>query len=388
MGGNSHQRKMARKADDRLANNLAEKIVGRLGIQPDTLRVRLLRFWRSTPVWGVLGILAGAALSHLTFDFLFVGGWIALSYEVIRARLFSNRTWTTIGNSIIVLVLGVAVMGVWKISPRPKDPPTLDQQFDAFAKRFPWLASAPVTTSQKEVAPNRQERSQADLSISNPRIDQSLRTRSSVWVRQMYTFLDDKHSQTPDSRDTLPLFREKFGDQLAALRDGFAQYGLSDHDLNLVADPGQQFTASDEGIKRVLDSINNISKWLPVEESYKGMSDSDVAARTLSMVKDISERVSRAFTSLSTGPDTPDGVRFHFSIEYKKYCFDTVRDLRGVSIKRLGPPMDADESLAFSELMEVVTDMTKSSRSIAVVRDYVPYLRKLGNRLTEKSETH
>lgn len=358
--------------------------------------------------WGVLGWIVGCLLAvsaivlvfgqyvlanicfavTATFIFAKIIQLAVFSQELILGRvLFTFVLFGVVGVLIVETVRGVNRFAASKKSGTTATATAGSQPFSTTEKTPPLKESKPEPAN----APNESKpaipspRTESTKSPPFPAPEGSLRMSSSAEVRQMFEFLDERHRQAPNSPDTLPLFRHKFGNQLAALRDEFAQYGLSDSLLDVTADPGRPLSATHEGIKKLLDSINKMSQWLPVEEPYRETSDADVAARILSVAKNVSERANRAYARL-TGPEPPDGVRFHFLVEYRDCCLNAVRDLRGVCIKRLGPPIDSDESQAFRDLMDVMTGTSGNSGSIAVTLDYAPHLQQLGERLKEKSQ--
>jgi hypothetical protein len=75
--------------------------------------------------------------------------WVIFTFEIVKVGLFEKRKivlnfTASIGMAV---VLAGALYGAWKLSPPAKDPPSLDQQLDALAKRFPWLTKPPPSGS-------------------------------------------------------------------------------------------------------------------------------------------------------------------------------------------------------------------------------------------------
>jgi hypothetical protein len=118
--------------------------------QPEqTTRNSLSTFWGSTPVWGAIGVLIGAIAAQISLKLLFVAAWAVLFMEFIRAGFFRSPLFKLLGNAIVGLLLAFAFTQLWRVTPRSPESPTLDQQLDAFAQRFPWLKQPPqITTVQ------------------------------------------------------------------------------------------------------------------------------------------------------------------------------------------------------------------------------------------------
>jgi hypothetical protein len=163
--GNSKQRKQAKKADERIkgmVRNELERISGKDipgtegSLQPqhgkgaDT-KEKLRTFWSSTPFWAVLCMLVGAVGSQLSLNLLFFIGWAVVLFEFIRMGFVDSRKFRVVGNSIAGLLLAVLFVGLWRISPKPQTPPSLDQEMDAFARRFPFLKSQAATPQMDEL---------------------------------------------------------------------------------------------------------------------------------------------------------------------------------------------------------------------------------------------
>lgn len=153
-GGNSQQRKKAKKAQERMANDLADKIAKRLEpksttseespkTEAVTLRTRLSGFWGSTPVWGGIGILVGAIASQVSLKLLFAAVWGIFLFEFVRVGFFARRFGRVVGNFVTGVILALGFIALWRITPKPKDPATLDQQMDALAHKFPFLTAPP-----------------------------------------------------------------------------------------------------------------------------------------------------------------------------------------------------------------------------------------------------
>jgi hypothetical protein len=158
-GGNSHQRKMAKKAEERIAEEVAKKVAEQLETKSATSSVlmpntkesvpsfssKLGSFWGSTPIWGAIGVLIGAIVSQVSIRLLFIVVWAVVFMEFVRVGFFERRLVKVFGNIAFGLGLGFVFFQLWKFSPKPKEPPTLDQYAETLAHRFPWLNNPPQT---------------------------------------------------------------------------------------------------------------------------------------------------------------------------------------------------------------------------------------------------
>ena len=150
-GGNSHQRRSKKRLDQSVADALL-----RLGPHPTAAGDRSTEaqappkeashkwanLWRSTPIWGAIGVLAGTLLAQVSVILVFVGVWLVFCIEFVSLRLIGNKPIRYICNVTFMVALAATFWGLWLVAPRPSTPPTLDQQMDAFAKRFPELLHA------------------------------------------------------------------------------------------------------------------------------------------------------------------------------------------------------------------------------------------------------
>jgi hypothetical protein len=118
--------------------------------EPSTAK-RISTFWRSTPIWGGLGVLSGAIASQLSLKLLFVAVWGIFLFEVIRVGFFSGMVRKIVGNLLAGFLLAVIFFYLYRVSPKPKESPTLDQQADAVvdkvSKKFPWLSEPPTKST-------------------------------------------------------------------------------------------------------------------------------------------------------------------------------------------------------------------------------------------------
>jgi len=104
-----------------------------------TPRKKFAELWASTPVWGIIGVLVGAIVSQISLNLIFALTWAVLCFEFVRLRIFESKLPRYAANLAFSIMLGAACIFVLDILPKPKEQPSLDQQLDAFAARFPFL---------------------------------------------------------------------------------------------------------------------------------------------------------------------------------------------------------------------------------------------------------
>lgn len=92
-------------------------------------------------------MLGGALASQLSLRLLFAAVWGIFLFEVIRVGFFSSKIGKITGNIVTGLSLVVLFFALYRVSPKPKELPTLDQQADAVVdkvtKKLPWLSAPP-----------------------------------------------------------------------------------------------------------------------------------------------------------------------------------------------------------------------------------------------------
>ncbi len=87
-------------------------------------------------------MLAGALISPHTFKYLYIFAYFVVCVGFLRARLFTGlQSWilSVVANLIVCSLLGIAFWTIWPIVPQSKEPPSLDEQLDAFGRKFPIL---------------------------------------------------------------------------------------------------------------------------------------------------------------------------------------------------------------------------------------------------------
>lgn len=108
-----------------------------------SIETRFHRVWTSTPIWGALGVLLGAIVGHISRLLLFVFVGVVIWVDLMRVGFFVNwnRALKVSGNAGLAVIVGIALVVVWELSPAPKEQPTFDQQVEMFidkiGRKFP-----------------------------------------------------------------------------------------------------------------------------------------------------------------------------------------------------------------------------------------------------------
>jgi hypothetical protein len=112
---------------------------------------KLHTLWGSTPFWTGLGVLGGLIVSQFSQRYaqaiVSLVVWFIGTLEVVKIGLFTGKKrifLNAITSAGIAIVLSAVLYTTWKFAPPTKEPPTLDQQFDAMGRRFPLLASPQI----------------------------------------------------------------------------------------------------------------------------------------------------------------------------------------------------------------------------------------------------
>jgi len=156
-GGNTHQRRLAKRGEERIAKEVTDRVLEEIEVKqvepmPEKVSSKLATFWGSTPIWGGIGLLIGAIASQLSLKLLFVAVWGIFVFEFLRVGFFKQRATKVMGNLLAGIIFAGVFIGLWRLSPKPKEPTTVDQEMNAFAKRFPWMASPPIPAPNSQAA--------------------------------------------------------------------------------------------------------------------------------------------------------------------------------------------------------------------------------------------
>jgi hypothetical protein len=213
-------------------------------------------------------------------------------------------------------------------------------------------------------------------------------------TREMVEFLSMREKKTSagsaqDVRryelETLALFLKKFGPAAGELNDALETYCLQDDLLKEIADPMTKIYMSPEGMRRVAATINNLSSWLPREDDYVRMSTGGVADLAVARAQDMTDKVNRAVSRMQSGADgSPSATKSFFFNDFHGNDLETVRDLRGVVVRRSGTGCNNREMLWFKDFMSTLSDPGKANASVSTVSFYAPYLASLGHALQAK----
>ena len=133
----------------------------------ETTKHKIGTFWSSGPVWAVVGMIATLVATQLSLKLLFAVAWAVVFIEFVRCGFFAKRATQILGNATAGVILVAVFYGGWKMTPKPKEEPTLDQQLAAFANKFPWLAHPPEKPTPVAVSSQSSTEPQAFIGNTN-----------------------------------------------------------------------------------------------------------------------------------------------------------------------------------------------------------------------------
>src|SRR5438094_89570 len=108
-------------------------------------------FADSPPTGIAIGMFIAATVA-LPQGWFLIGTWVALCVAVFRTNFFERKSQCKplqlVGSSVLSGMLGIAMLGLWHILPKPKDPPTSDEIVAAIKKAVaPTPEGNPARTS-------------------------------------------------------------------------------------------------------------------------------------------------------------------------------------------------------------------------------------------------
>ena len=109
-------------------------------------KAKLEEFWASTPLWSGISMLLAVIFNHVSSVLLFVLAWMLAVGEFIRVGFFTRKWQTICFNTLFAIFLGVIFFGIWKVTPAQSSVPSLDQQMQNLASKFPPLVSGVLRT--------------------------------------------------------------------------------------------------------------------------------------------------------------------------------------------------------------------------------------------------
>jgi hypothetical protein len=152
-GGNSHQRSVQKALDKKVEKEVSKAVAKHLGTpaRPQAIvsvavknnRAKFREFLESPVLWGGIGILIGAIASPLTFKYLFILAWLVIVVAVLKENLWESYPKTTkwLASILACAVVMIFAFFMWKVIPKPKEPPSIDETINAFTKKFPFLSN-------------------------------------------------------------------------------------------------------------------------------------------------------------------------------------------------------------------------------------------------------
>src|ERR1700722_18757099 len=123
-GGSSRQRRRNQRIEKEVQKVLSRQQQKQQDLPAPALKHpgKLILLWRSTPVWRALGVLAGALLSQVSVNILFIFVWIVVCAEFVSLRISEKKPIRYLVNIAFTVLLAAMFIIVWHVTPRAKVP--------------------------------------------------------------------------------------------------------------------------------------------------------------------------------------------------------------------------------------------------------------------------
>jgi hypothetical protein len=125
----------------------------------NSLSEKLWIFGESPLTWGAIGILFGAVAVVVSMKWIFVLAGVVFAFAVLRMKFFEGRTFVIqiAGSLGLFCIIAVALLFVWRVVPKPKEAPTVEDIANAVKKKLTEnvqaVAGASVPTADQAVKP-------------------------------------------------------------------------------------------------------------------------------------------------------------------------------------------------------------------------------------------
>jgi hypothetical protein len=118
-----------------------------------TLKVKLRTFAESGITWGAIGAIVGAILvliPLLALKWIFVAAGAVLVGRILMEDFFPGKSLVrkVTGNAILALLVAGTLAGLWRIIPKPKEAPTLEETATLTAKKI--IELMPLQSAPRE----------------------------------------------------------------------------------------------------------------------------------------------------------------------------------------------------------------------------------------------
>ena len=127
-----------------------KSIVSGVGSKPNkTFPAKLWAFGESAITWGAIGMLFGAIIPLTSLKYVFLATWVVLMVAVWRVDFCEglSKALRVLGNILICMGIGLVLLLLWHITPKPKEPPSAADIARELIKLFPpQLPQTPVST--------------------------------------------------------------------------------------------------------------------------------------------------------------------------------------------------------------------------------------------------
>lgn len=105
---------------------------------------KLWNFFEGPWFWGGAALILGAIAANISLLAVFFIAFIPIAVGVVRCHFFQGRAirWQFVLNGAVLVVVASFFLVGWKVSPKPKEPPSAKEIATEIVKRIP-----PATTS-------------------------------------------------------------------------------------------------------------------------------------------------------------------------------------------------------------------------------------------------
>jgi hypothetical protein len=129
---------------------------------PKSIWEKLWMFGESPLTWGAVGMLLGAVAAVVSLKVLFICAGVILVLGMIRVDFFEGRTWAAriIGSALLGFFICLALILVWLIVPKPKQPASAEEIASEVRKKLEErpIASISLPPSVRAEQPEEKQR--------------------------------------------------------------------------------------------------------------------------------------------------------------------------------------------------------------------------------------
>jgi hypothetical protein len=105
--------------------------------RPILMHQKFGSFIESPITWGAVGVLVGALAVAFSMRVIFCTAGVIFCVAIVRTGFFEGRGWLKkyLGNLFLMGVMGIALYGLWRVTPKIKEPATAEEIAVAVIKK-------------------------------------------------------------------------------------------------------------------------------------------------------------------------------------------------------------------------------------------------------------